>query len=189
MIQFGNGNFSFGPLSGVTQGLFETNHDIAFQRFADWAGQNNFNFGGTNAGRWLQQQQGAWNNRFVDQQAQQTERFAQGKLDWDAQQKAQLAAYNAQKAQALQAMADTYRAWDGIIGSPTDAARMAAREAWGKLSDNPYKVQEWTAPEEQLTWAKFLEQNQGDITGGFNQLTGAMRGANPGAFQIRRNLW
>lgn len=183
MIQFGNGSFSFGPLSGVTQGLYETNHDIAFQRFLDWSGQNNVNFGGTTAGRYLQQQQGAWNNRFLTQQAQQAERLAAARQQYDAL----MGRY-----QDLSGQVQSWGIDNGDVANPNTDPRYQGLlqqrlDLWRQLQ--AYGGSQYRAPEEPLTWTKFLEQNQGDITGGFNQLTAAMRGANPGAFQIRRNLW
>jgi hypothetical protein len=60
------------------------------------------------------------------------------------------------------------------------------------LQGQKYTAPAYTAPEEQLTWTKYLEQNgvsAGDLAGQFNQLSANLRGANPGAFQVRRNLW
>jgi hypothetical protein len=105
-VNFGNGGrFSFGPLSAVDQGLFENNHDVAFQKLLDWMGNGNPNFGSTTAGRYAQQQQGIWNNRFLADQSAQTDRFAAAKGAFDTQEAQRRSAWDAQQAQQR-------RAWD-----------------------------------------------------------------------------
>jgi hypothetical protein len=77
--------------------------------------------------------------------------------------------------------------WTGDV--PSDERLRAAERAYTDLRANPWKAGTYTAPEEALTWTKWLEQHQGDAGTGFNELTAGQRGANPGAFQIRRNIW
>lgn len=112
------GQFSFGPLSGVQQSLYENQPDLAYQQFTDWFGKNNPAFNNTIMGRWLAQQQQPLNNRFIAQQA----------------------------------------------ANPTGG----------------------------LTWTNFLEQQAGganNLAQQFAMLPQYMRGANPGLYRNRRELW
>lgn len=40
-----------------------------------------------------------------------------------------------------------------------------------------------------LTWTKYLEQQAPNMATQFGMLPGAMRGSNPAAFRVRRELW
>lgn len=67
-MNWANG-FSFGPLSGVQQGLFEDKPDLAYQKLTDWFGQTP-GFDNSVFARWLKSQQSNYYNRFVNEQAQ-----------------------------------------------------------------------------------------------------------------------
>lgn len=74
----GQGSFSFGPLSGLQQTLYENKPELAYQQFTDWFGAGNPAFNNTILGRWLAQQQTPLQNRFLTQQAADPS----GKLTW-----------------------------------------------------------------------------------------------------------
>src|SRR4051812_25302106 len=161
-VNFGNGGrFSFGPLSAVDQGLFENNHDVAFQKLLDWMGNGNPNFGSTTAGRYAQQQQDIWNNRFLADQSAQTDRFAAAKGAFDTQEAQRKAAWDAQQAQEHQAYQDELTHWTkeyergkiGLNGTPNQATMAIANTNLARLRATPwvagtYTPGTYTAPED-----------------------------------------
>ena len=54
---------------------------------------------------------------------------------------------------------------------------------------NKYTTQAAANPTGGLTWTKFLEDASAGLPGQFSQLPGFMRGSNPGAFRVRREVW
>jgi hypothetical protein len=167
----GGQRFSFGNLDAAQQSLYEDQPGLAFQRLMQWYGQGDPNFANTTLGRYIASQQDKLSNDYLGQAAQQ-------QADWAGQK----SAYDAQ-------LANAKSAWEQAGGSQ-NLNNMSGAELYAnyqKLLNNP-----WQAPGPQLTWTRYLEQNpagQGALAQQFGLLSANQRGANPGAFEVRRNLW
>jgi hypothetical protein len=135
---------------------------------------------------------------------------AQNKSIWDTQQGQARTAWDAQEAQKQQAWHDEYMHWTkeyergkiGFNGVPNQATMSIAQMNLKRLQANPYTKQAFTPgtynagtftpSTPQLTLTRYLEQNPaatGGLAHDFGMQTAAARGAQPGAFEIRRNLW
>jgi hypothetical protein len=76
-MQWANlGNFSFGNLDAVQQGLYEDNRELGFQKVLNWVGAGRPGFENTVMGRWLASQQDTMGNDFISAQAAQMARNA-----------------------------------------------------------------------------------------------------------------
>src|SRR4051812_44994000 len=54
---------------------------------------------------------------------------------------------------------------------------------------NDYTSQQAADPTGGLTWTKFLENQSGNLPGGFGDLPSYLRGSAPAAYRVRRELW
>lgn len=210
--------FSFGNLDAAQQTLYEDNPGIAYQKLMEYYGQGNPNFASTTLGRYIAAQQSRLSNSYMSAASQQAADWATQKQAWDAnagqrsaQADAAAAALNAYAGQHYQGPAVDYAGRPLSTGSgPGGQYNSADSMRWTKpaagpgnlMNDPQYKAlydqwqatqnQQWKAPGDQLTWTKYLESNpagMGDLANQFNELTANQRGANPGAFSVKRNLW
>src|SRR5690348_13215952 len=202
----------FGNLDAAQQQLYESNPSLAFQQLMGWYGRGNPNFASTTLGRYIQAQMDHMNNDYLVKSGQQQADWAGQKSAWDAQQQANLAKYNSDLAAAQQQYLNlggqydqATRAYNAALGNSGNGQTMlpnpmstdlwrnfqAATKTYNDLQANPYKVQDWTNPNagNQLTWTKYLDANGTGLGQQFGFLTASQRGANPGAFEVRRNLW
>lgn len=206
------GRFSFGNLDAAQQAQFESNPQLAYQMLLNWYGQGDPNFASTTLGRYIAAQESRLNNDYLAQAGQQQADFASQKAAWDAQQASNKATFDQQQQRNLAdynaRLAAAKSSFDAIAARYNDPKLtytgpdlkqqyQQAMASYNQLKNNPYAVQQyqaqdWTAPSPQLTWTKYLE-NSPAATGGLAQqfgfLTASQRGAQPGAFEVRRNLW
>jgi hypothetical protein len=182
----GGNRFSFGNLSAPEQSQFEDNPGLAFQMLQNWYGQGNPNFGATTFGRYIASQQSRLNNDYLARAGAQAARLAQDKQAWQSR-------WQSQWQSQWQPPANQPLDWTAPNGKTYYLQTGDYYDLQGKKYTAPaYIAPAYTAPEEQLTWTKYLEQNgvsAGDLVGQFNQLTASQRGANPGSFAVKRNLW
>lgn len=176
------GRFAFGQLDAQQQSLLENNPSLAFQKLMDYYAQGNPNFANTTLGRYMMQQQDALQNRFTTEQSAQASRIANEKSAWDADQTQQETAYQTQLRTARDALLTAQRTQGGQDFTPLV-------NNLNTLTNNPFVRGTFKSKEDPLVYTKYLEQNQDSIPGGFGLLTAGMRGASPGAFQVRRNVW
>lgn len=207
------GRFSFGNLSGAQQTMYEDNPALAWQQLMNYYGQGNPNFATTTLGRYIQSRMGSFNNEYMTAAGQQQADWANQKSAWDAN----VGTRREAAAKALSDYAATQPSRYGplvdyagrpIAGSgpggsydPNDSLRwtqpgvrdLSTDPQYQQLLNNYNHVGDaWQAPGPQLTLTRYMEQNPGaagDFARQFNMLGPSERGANPGAFQVRRNLW
>jgi hypothetical protein len=163
--------FSLGNPTGVQQALDENNHDVPFQKLMDWFGQGNSNFAMSTMGRYIASRQGELDNRFASDSAANVAKIAQQTTD-----------HNAQLAQ-LQGALDALTKGGNQADPNWQNNYNLARTNLERFKATAFK------PDDQLTYDTWLGQQANGLGQGFNQLTAAQRGANPGNFMIRRNLW
>lgn len=185
--------FSFGNLDAQQQSLYENNQSLAYQKLLDYYAQGNPNFASTILGRYLTQQQQQLSNRFVTEQSAQASRIAQEKQGFDTgETQRQRAAWDYDdQVKRLQAAYDTQNR-EGLILTPAmDAQLNQTRAELARLRANPitFTPGAFKSSETPLVFTRYLEQHADDLPGGFGMLTAGARGAQPGAFQVRRNVW
>lgn len=203
-IQWNNPQrFSFGSLDAAQQALDESNPDVAYQQLMNWYGKGDPNFASTTLGRYIASQQSSLNNDYLKQSSDQQANWASQKATWDTQQASNKTTWDTQQQANLADYNQKVYLQRWLYGQAkanNDQGNMARTNAQlMDLQNNPYKVQDyqtqaWNNPDaaNQLTWTKYLENSnagQGGLANNFGLLSSAQRGANPGSFEVRRNIW
>lgn len=197
----GGSRFAFGNLAPHQTQLYEDNPELAWQQLMDYYGRGNPNFAATTLGRFIASRMDEVRNRETIAQGEQVARNTAGKIQWDKQQDALEQQYKdkviANNAAILAAQKRQQAIRESVVGGAVhggggveydqltaDILRMQ------KENQSGFTRQAYT-PEPTLTLTKFMEQdpNINNYVEQFNQLSSTQRGANPGIFKVRREIW
>lgn len=208
----GGQRFAFGNLAPHQVQLYEDNPELAWQQLMDFYGKGNPNFAATTLGRFIASRMDEVRNRETIAQGEQVARNTANQITWqkgEDQRKAQWESMFAQRtaennAKILAAQKRMQEIREEVTGATgtypgVKGARVGGVE-YNQLAQSIKQMQQQNqekftpgvfAPEPTLTLTKYMEQdpNINNYVEQFNQLSSTQRGANPGIFKVRREIW
>ena len=182
----GGQRFAFGNLAPHQTQLYEDNPELAWQQLMDFYAKGNPNFAATTLGRFIVAQMDQVRNRETIAQGEQVARNTANKIQWQNQEDKRKSAWQAEYNRLNQRWQDMETSYGS--GNHPDVLR--AKDEFDAFKKAGFTPGTFT-PEPTLTLTKFMEQdpNINNYVEQFNQLSASQRGANPGIFKVRREIW